>query len=54
MGAGPSIQYDVYVGSSSAPRHLDIVTGDQYRTYVDQQVAAGVMKPAQRAALGTG
>jgi TonB-linked SusC/RagA family outer membrane protein len=53
MGAGPSIQYDVYVGSSSAPRHLDIVTGDQYRTYVDQQVAAGVMTPAQRAALGT-
>jgi TonB-dependent starch-binding outer membrane protein SusC len=52
-GAGPSIQYDVYVGSSSAPRHLDIVTGDQYRTYVDQQVAAGVMTAIQRAALGT-
>jgi TonB-linked SusC/RagA family outer membrane protein len=53
MGAGPSIQYDVYVGSSSAPRHLDLVTGDQYRTYVDQQVAAGVMTATQRAALGT-
>jgi TonB-linked SusC/RagA family outer membrane protein len=53
MGAGPSIQYDFYVGSSSAPRHLDIVSGDQYRTYVDQQVAAGVMTATQRAALGT-
>ncbi|HEY3746325.1 MAG TPA: SusC/RagA family TonB-linked outer membrane protein [Gemmatimonadaceae bacterium] len=52
-GGGPSIQYDAYVGTSSAPRHLDIVTGDQYRAYVDQEVAAGVFTPAQRASLGT-
>jgi TonB-linked SusC/RagA family outer membrane protein len=52
-GGGPSIQYDAYVGSSSAPRHLDLVTGDQYRAYVDQEVAAGVFTPAQRASLGT-
>jgi TonB-dependent starch-binding outer membrane protein SusC len=52
-GSGPSIQYDGYVGSSSAPRHLDLVSGDQYRAYVDQQVAAGVFTAAQRASLGT-
>jgi iron complex outermembrane receptor protein len=52
-GSGPSIQYDVYVGNSSSRKHLDLVTGDQYRTYVDQQVAAGVFTAAQRAALGT-
>ena len=53
LSTGPSIQYDVYVGSSSAPKHLDLLSGDQYRTYVDQQVAAGVMTATQRAALGT-
>jgi iron complex outermembrane receptor protein len=52
-GSGPSIEYDAYVGTSSAPRHLDIVTGDQFRTYVDQEVAAGVFTAAQRASLGT-
>ncbi len=52
-GAGPSIQYDFYVGTSSVPKKLNLVTGDQYRTYVDQQVAAGVMTATQRALLGT-
>jgi TonB-linked SusC/RagA family outer membrane protein len=50
---GPSIQYDAYFGSSTAPRHLDLVTGDQYRAYVDQEVTDGVFTPAQRASLGT-
>ena len=53
LTAGPSVQYDFYAGMSSAPRHLDLVSGDQYRAYVDAQVAAGVMTPTQRAALGT-
>lgn len=52
-GAGPTIEYSAYIGSSSAAKHLDLVTGDQFRTYVDQQVAAGVLTPAQRASLGT-
>jgi len=53
LGTGPSIQYDFYVGSSWAPKKLDLVTGDQYRAYVDQQVTAGVMTATQRALLGT-
>jgi TonB-linked SusC/RagA family outer membrane protein len=53
LAAGPSIQYDFYVGAATAPKKLDLLTGDQFRTYVDQQVAAGVMTAAQRAALGT-
>jgi TonB-dependent starch-binding outer membrane protein SusC len=52
-GSGPSIEYNFYAGMSSAPKRLDLVTGDQYRAYVDQQVAAGVMTATQRAALGT-
>ncbi|MFL5599955.1 MAG: SusC/RagA family TonB-linked outer membrane protein [Gemmatimonadaceae bacterium] len=50
---GPSIQYDTYVGFSSAPKQLDLLTGDQFRAYVDQQVTAGVMTATQRASLGT-
>ncbi|MGH9419346.1 MAG: TonB-dependent receptor plug domain-containing protein, partial [Thermoanaerobaculia bacterium] len=52
-GGGPSIQYDAYFGTSSSPRHLDLVTGDQYRAYVDSEVTDGVFTPAQRASLGT-
>jgi iron complex outermembrane receptor protein len=52
-GSGPSIQYDFYAGTSWAPKLLDLVTGDQYRAYVDQQVTAGVMTATQRALLGT-
>jgi TonB-linked SusC/RagA family outer membrane protein len=52
-GAGPSIQYDFYAGTSWAPKLLDLVTGDQYRAYVDQQIAAGVMTANQRTLLGT-
>jgi iron complex outermembrane receptor protein len=51
-GGGPSIEYNFYAGMATAPKKLDLVTGDQYRAYVDQQVAAGVMTATQRAALG--
>ena len=50
---GPSIQYDFYAGTQWAPKKLDLVTGDQFRAYVDQQVAAGVMTATQRALLGS-
>lgn len=50
---GPSIEYEFYAGASSAPRSLGLVTGDQYRQYVQQQVTAGVMTAAQLAKLGT-
>jgi TonB-linked SusC/RagA family outer membrane protein len=53
LATGPSIQYDFYIGNQWAPKKLDLVTGDQFRAYVDQQVAAGVMTATQRAALGT-
>ena len=53
LGSGPTMEYEFYVGSSSAPKHLDLVTGDQYRQYVQQQVTAGVMTAGQLALLGT-
>ncbi len=53
FAAGPTIEYEFYVGSSSAPKHLDLVTGDQYRQYVKDQVAAGVLSANQLTLLGT-
>jgi TonB-linked SusC/RagA family outer membrane protein len=52
-GGGPSIEYEFYAGTSSSPRSLELVNGDQYRQYVQTQVAAGVMTAAQLARLGT-
>ena len=52
-GGGPSIEYEFYAGSSTAPKSLELVTGDQYRAYVAQQVALGNMTAAQQARLGT-
>jgi len=35
---GPSIAYDTYVAAASPAGYLDLVTADQYRTFVGQQV----------------
>ncbi|PYO97139.1 MAG: hypothetical protein DMD60_08055, partial [Gemmatimonadetes bacterium] len=35
---GPSIEYDTYVAASSPAKYLDLVTADQYRQFVGQQV----------------
>jgi TonB-dependent starch-binding outer membrane protein SusC len=37
-GAG-NMEYDAYVGASTAAKKLDLATGDQYRAYIQQQVA---------------
>lgn len=53
VGAGPTMQYEFYVASGSSPKHLRLVTGDEYRQFVQQQVLAGKMTATQLAALGT-
>jgi iron complex outermembrane receptor protein len=35
---GPSIEYDTYVAAASPSNYLNLVTGNQYRQYVAQQV----------------
>ena len=47
------MEYEVYAATSSPYKHLDLVTGDQYRQFVKDQVAAGKMTAAQQASLGT-
>jgi iron complex outermembrane receptor protein len=38
-GTGPGIEYEFYVGRSSPQRYLELLDGDQYRTFVTEQVA---------------
>jgi len=49
---GPSIEYNVSAGMSSNPRHLNVLNGDQYRTFIASQVAAGVLPASASAGEG--
>jgi TonB-linked SusC/RagA family outer membrane protein len=44
------LDYDTYVAAASPARHLDFLTGDQYRTFVTAQIAANNL-PASSASL---
>jgi iron complex outermembrane receptor protein len=48
-----TLEYDTYVAASTAARHLDFVSGDEYRSYVQTQVSAGNLPNTQLALLGT-
>jgi iron complex outermembrane receptor protein len=48
-----TLEYDTYVAASTAARHLDFVSGDEYRAYVQSQVAAGNLPSTQLALMGT-
>ena len=52
-GGGPTIEYEFSAGRSSAPKQLEVLSGDEYRAFVAAQVATGGMTPAQQASLGT-
>jgi iron complex outermembrane receptor protein len=47
------LDYDTYVAAATAARHLDFLTGDQFRTFVQQQVAANQLPASQLALNGT-
>lgn len=53
MTSGTSLEYDSYVASSSPAKYLELLNGNEYRAFVQSQVAAGTMTPAQLAAQGT-
>ncbi len=50
-GGGPSVEYELQVGRSSLRSHLDVLSGDQYRAFITDQVAKGAITTAP--ALGT-
>jgi len=47
-----TLEYDTYVAASTAARHLDFVSGDEYRTYVQKEVAAGNLPATQLDLMG--
>ncbi|PYP41837.1 MAG: hypothetical protein DMD43_05080, partial [Gemmatimonadetes bacterium] len=48
-----TIQYDGYVATATALRHLQVLNGDQYRAFVQQQVSAGNLTADRLASQGT-
>ena len=52
-GGGPTMEYEFQTGVSSAPKQLEVLSGDEYRAFVQAEVAAGRMTAAQLASLGT-
>lgn len=52
--AGTSaVDYDGYAATSSAANSLDVLSASQYRSFVQQQVAAGVLDTSRLSSLGT-
>jgi TonB-dependent starch-binding outer membrane protein SusC len=49
---GPTIEYDGYASTSTAARGLDVLSGSEYRQFVQQQVAAGSLDSAHLGQLG--
>lgn len=52
VGGGPTMEYDFYVGSSSPQRYLDVLDGDQYRQFIQEQVSLGTLPASRLADLG--
>jgi TonB-linked SusC/RagA family outer membrane protein len=52
--AGAStMEYEFQAGMSSPYNYLNVLNGDQYRKFIQDQVTAGVLAPARLADLGT-
>jgi TonB-dependent starch-binding outer membrane protein SusC len=51
-GATPAIEYDTYVATASAANKLEFLTGDEYRSFIQGQVQAGVLSQDRLAGLG--
>lgn len=52
-GGGPTMEYEFSAGNSWAPRRLDVLSGSQYRAFIQQQVTAGVLPATALAGEGT-
>ena len=40
-GSGPSMEYEFSAGTAYAPKRLDVLSGDAYRSFIQSQVTAG-------------
>ena len=53
MSRRASVDYDTYVAASAPAKRLKLLTGDQYRAFVQAQVAKGNLPQSQLSGLGT-
>jgi iron complex outermembrane receptor protein len=44
-GGGTSVEYETYVATASPARRYDVLTGSEYKAYVNQQIALGNLAP---------
>jgi TonB-linked SusC/RagA family outer membrane protein len=51
--AGAGIEYDGYVAAASPSRYLNVLDGNQYRQFIQDQVSAGNLPATSLAGLGT-
>ncbi|MEO5817700.1 MAG: SusC/RagA family TonB-linked outer membrane protein [Gemmatimonadaceae bacterium] len=47
------LDYDTYVAAANPARHLDFLTGDQFRTFVTEQIALKTLPASQASLNGT-
>ena len=48
-----SMEFNSYVASAASANRLDVLNGDEYRQFVQDQVSAGNLDPSRLAGLGT-
>ena len=49
---GSTLEYDGYVSQSTPSEYLDLLTGSEYRAFIQDQVDAGVLNPSRLDQLG--
>ncbi len=49
---GPTMEYEFSAGKATLGRHVDVLSADAYRQFIQQQVDAKTVKPTVLAALG--
>ena len=50
---GGNTEYEAYVGAATAARRLELASGDEYRAFVEKEVAAGQLPASAKTNLGT-
>lgn len=48
-----NMEYDGYIGMASAAKKLDLATGEQYRDFVNREIAAGQLPASAATSLGS-
>lgn len=49
---GVAVEYDTYIAAATPARYLDVLSGAQYRQFIEQQVAAGNLSSDRLTNLG--